>query len=529
MSYSKNYFGRKVVFTEDDIVVRKLFLKYETSELQIEDLREHFERYGTIEDIQLFERPQDKKETTGYVLFQGCRDAADVLAKVMHFVREYRVHVEAYYSWGQPGVEEIDPSDYSIMRLNDDCLERIYRYLPLPDQLNLARLCRRCPALYRSINVGIFTSMSLWNVRDFFIYFGSYLREIVGQMPQKHVRHLCQFLGEHCSNLRSLRISMTVLSERSMYKLFSQKLLQLEVLQLQYSKLDDEYLPALSGLRNLRKLDLCYNDLLKGEKMDCLPSCIESLNLLYCSELQITLLPQICKSLPYLRDLSVRVARIGNAEVFRQLANDSLCNCLESLTIHSNCTSPPSLEYLAKLPSISKLDFHNCKTSRLLHEWLVEHKQHQLVRFVLDTRFAMNVTELLQICQLSALRVLALPYNTELDDGVMERLGQLSHLEYLDLRECDNVSEIAVLRLLHECGKLHTLKLDYCRLIGEQLIHNIIHQLAEEVRLQNREQTQRQLPVKLSIRGLKFRMSLLQHPRVARKDMVDVTLVSTEL
>lgn len=529
MSYFKNCFGRKVVYTEDDIVVRKLFLKYETSELQIEDLRGHFANYGTIEDIQLFERPQDKKETTGYVLFEGCRDAADVLAKVMHFVLEYRVYVEAYYSWGQPGVEGIEPSDYTLMRLNDDCLERIYRYLPVPDQLNLARLCRRCPPLYRSINFNMFTSMTLWNVRDFFIYFGSYLREIVGQIPMHmHVRRICQFLSEHCSNLKILRISRIILSKRSMYKLFSQQLLQLEVLEIQYSELTDEYLPALFALRNLRKLALNYNELLTGKHMDCLPTSIESLNLLYCSELKIELLPGICKSLPYLRDLSVRVTQSGSADVFQQLVNYNCCNCLESFAIHSNGFIPPGLKYLAKLPSISKLDFYDCPTTRLLHESLVEHKQHQLVRLVLDTRIALNVAELLQICKLSALRVLALPFNSALDDSVMERLGQLSHLEHLDLRACKKVNENAVLRLLHECGKLHILKLDYCPLLGEQLVHNIIRQLAEEVQFQNRKQMQRQLPLKLTIGGRKFRMSLLQHPRVASRDMVDVSLVSTE-
>lgn len=524
MSYFRSCFGRKIVYTEDDIVVRKLFLKYETSELQIEDLREHFARYGAIEDIQLFDRPQDKKETTGYVLFQGCRDAADVLAKVMHFVCEYRVHVEAYYSWGQPGVEGIEPSDYSITRLNDDCLERICRYLPLPDQLNLARLCRRCPALYRSINIGMFKSMNLWNVRDFFIYFGSDLREIEGQMPEKHQRRLCHFIGEHCINLRILRISQIVLSERDIYNLFSQQLLQLEELQLNCFNLKDENLPALSSLRYLRKLDLCFNEMLTGKHMDCLPSCIESLNLLYCSKLQFPLLPGICKSLPHLRDLSVRLTKPGNADVFREMVRHNCCNCLESLTIHCNYISPQHMEYVAKLPSMSKLVLHDCQTSSLFHEWLVEHKRQQLVHFVVNNRLDMDVAMLLQICQLSALRALALPNNNKLDDGVMEQLGQLSHLENLDLRRCRNVSENAVLRLLHECGKLHSLQLDYCPLLGEQLVHNMIHKLTEEVQLHNQKQTQRQLPVKLYVCGKQFSMSLLQHPRVALKDMVDVKL-----
>lgn len=526
MSYFMNCFGRKIFYTEDDIVVRKLFIKYERLELQIEDLRKHFARFGDIEDIQLFDMPPDKQERTGYVLFQGCRDAADVLVKVMHFVCGYRVHVKPYYSWGQPGVQDIEPSDYSIARLNDDCLERIYHYLPLPDQLNLARLCGRCPALYRSINLGILKSMSLWNVRDFFIYFGSKLREIEGPMPQILQRHLCDFLGEHCSNLRILRISQIVLSEPDMYKLFSQQLLQLEELQLHCVNFNDEYLPALSSLRYLRKLIFCFNDILTGKHMDCLPSCIESLNLLYCAKLQFALLPGICKALPHLRDLSVRITRPANADSFRQMVEDNCCNCLESLTIHCDSITPKYMEYLAKFPSMSKLVLYKCQTSSLFNQWLIEHKRQQLVHFVINNHRGMDLAMLLQICQLSALRVLALPLNDMLDDGVMEQLGQLSHLENLDLRWCKNITENGVLRLLHECGKLHKLQLEYCPHLGEQLVHNMIRQLTEEVQLQKRKQkqTQRQLPVKLTVCGKQFSKSLLEHPRVALKDMVDVEL-----
>lgn len=138
----------------------------------------------------------------------------------------------------------------------------------------------------------------------------------------------------------------------------------------------------------------------------------------------------------------------------------------------------------------------------------------------------MDLAMLLQICQLSALRVLALPLNDMLDDGVMEQLGQLSHLENLDLRWCKNITENGVLRLLHECGKLHKLQLEYCPHLGEQLVHNMIRQLTEEVQLQKKKQkqTQRQLPVKLTVCGKQFSKSLLEHPRVALKDMVDVEL-----
>lgn len=527
MSYFKNCFGRKIAYTEDDIVVRKLFLKCPAGEVKIDELRKHFDGYGTVRELQLNDKSDDNTETTGFVLYQCCRDAADALAKDVQIVNECRVAVQAYFSWGQPeieSIEQIEPADHSITRLNDDCLERVYRYLPLADQLNLARLCKRCPPLYKSINLCMFTSMSAWNVRDFFIYFGPYLLEIYGDIPYKNRQLLVHFLGKHCSDLRVLRISQGAFAVPNMYKLFQQQLLQLEELQLQSFCLEDESLPALRLLRNLRKLNLCYNQLLTGKHMDCLPSSIESLNLLYCNALQFELLPGICKSLPRLRELSLRLNQTGNGDVFRQLACDRCCECLESLTISTGSfdSALPSMQYLAKLPSLSKLILDG-SPSDLLLEWLVEHKRQQLVHFEVNQSMRQPGVLLPRICQLEALRVLSLPAQCVIDDLIMEQLGNLRHLEHISLQQCSKVSDYAVQRLLLDCDKLHTLRLIHCRLLGNKLIHNIISQLTEEVLLL--EQRQRQLPVKLQLFGSKIHVSMLQHPAVTRKDMVEVTLL----
>lgn len=515
-SYFKNCFGRKIAYTEDDVVVRKLFLVCQAGKVGIEELRKHFDGYGTVKELRLSKKPDDNNEITGYVLFESCRDAADALAKDFHYVNECRIYVKAYYSWGQPDIEEIEkiePTDYSIARLNDDCLERIYRCLPLPDQLNLARLCKRCSPLYRSINLAIFKSMSAWDVRDFFIYFGPHLREIVGDLPGNDMGLLAHYLGKYCKDLKILKISQSALLLRNVNKLFQEQLLQLEELQLHSVNLLDESLLALRQLRNLRKLDLRYNRLLTGKHMDCLPSSIESFNILYCNDLQGELLPGICKSLPNLRELSLRLNHNSDADAIRQMVGDSCCECLESLTIltGSYSYSTFTMEYLAKLPSLSKLIMDR-PPSCLLLELLIEHKQQQLVHFEIDYTFPLASDLLQRICQLSALRVLSLPWNKKVDDVFMEQLGNLQHLEYINLKYCHNVSEYAVERLLLDCGKLHTLRLYHCRQLGNRLIFNIINQLNEELLLL--EQTQRQLPVKLQFYGSKI--DVQHHPQIGR-------------
>ncbi|KAH8404415.1 hypothetical protein KR222_011464 [Zaprionus bogoriensis] len=528
MSYVKPFYGRKIVYTEDHVVVRKVFMHHVANELQRDELWDYFLSYGNVTELEVYDEGSTKLKA-GHVVFENARDAADVLTRdTLHFVNDLRLNVEAFYSWGQPDVESIAPipSHSHIMRLNDDCLERIYRNLPLLDQLNLARICRRpCPFLHRYVHLGLFRTMTLWNVRDFLLYFGSGLREIVGKMPQLHRRRYCEFIGAYCDNLRVLRISQSPFSVRDMRNMFS-NFRQLEELQLTGCSLTDDALLELSQLQALRKLDLCYNDKLTGASMCRLPSSIESLKILFCSDLQLELLPHICKSLKNLRELSLRLAETDDTDVLRQVVSDNSLDSLESLTIWTNFANQQHFEFLAKLPRLWKLIMYASPPSSLLLAWLVEHKSRQLAHCEFHTHVSQSVEQLQLIFQLSALRVLALPSNSEIDDGIVVQLASgLPNLEQINLQTCKRLTENAVLQLLLNCPKLQTLQLQRCRLLGRRFIFNIIDMLREEVRLQR---CQRALPVQLYLYGRPFNEFLLQCPCIASKDVVHLTIKRPE-
>ncbi|XP_030556055.1 uncharacterized protein LOC115759293 [Drosophila novamexicana] len=526
MSYIsyRHFNGRTIAFTDDNVEVKKLFLQRVPFKMHTETLQTYFSYFGKVLHVELIEKPRKKKFKFGYVLFESSRDAADVLLKEMHLINDRLIKLEPYHSWGQPAVENIEPipEESPIRRLNDDCLYRIYRYLSLTDQLNLARALKRCPPLYSSINLGTFKSISLWDMHDFFVLFGYKLNQIVGQIPRNRYRRLIEFVSTHCHNLRVLRITNSPLTVCNTYKLVGH-LHQLQELKLSNCDLVDDCLPSLTGLHKLKKLDLCYNDMLTGLLMDKLPSSIESLNLLYCIDVESMFLPRICSALPQLKELGIRTLLTEHTNVFQELANGHCCDKLETITLQTEASFHLQfhLEYLAKLPGLKKLIMYERPTLMLL-QWLVEHKSEQLIHLENNSRMSLDAQQMALVAQLNALRILALPNNIDIDDDVMGKLCNLQHLEVIHLQGCKKITDQAVLRLLLSCSKLHVLHLERCRLLSGQLIHCIIGELRELCRLQLNH---RQLPVKLYFFGAKFNDFMLKHSDVrAASDMVDIEL-----
>ncbi|TDG41919.1 hypothetical protein AWZ03_011655 [Drosophila navojoa] len=519
------FYGRTIAYTEDNIEIRKLFVHALPIEMELEVLSNYFNSFGRVLQMELTEKATDRRFKYGYVLYESSRDAADVLLKERHLVEEQLVKVEAFYSWGQPASVERCGSICQmspIMRLNDDCLLCIYRYLALADQLSLARVLQRCPPLYSSINLGIFKGLSLWHIRDFLLLFGQHLSQLVGQIPRNHHQRLIEYLANHCQRLKVLRLRYSPLSLRNMRKLFGQ-LQQLEELELSNCDLSDESLLALSHLTKLKALNLCYNDMLTGRHMDKLPSSIESLDLLYCFDLQFALLPSICSRLPKLRELSVKAVHTEQTDVFRALANEHCCERLERLALKtlSYQEQPLHLEYVAKLPALRQLIIHDSPPSLELLQWLVTYKAQQLIQLESSSRISLDARQLELVAQLKALRILSLPHHNQLDDEGMAKLCSLQDLREISLQSCKRVTEQAILRLLLSCKQLHVLHLERCVLLFGQLIYSIESELREEL---HSGCHQRQLPVQLFFYGSKINEFVLKHPDLAGNDVVHVEL-----
>ncbi|XP_034100534.1 uncharacterized protein LOC117565512 [Drosophila albomicans] len=541
------YFKKGVAYTEDHIVVKKLFLYNVDNKLTIPDLQKYFEDFGQVLGLQIFpsrsrigsnwKRSKALRLMTGYVFFAQAKDAAEVLRNTSHTINKLRFSVKPNDSWHQPDAyakpehldEEKSEQSAVLLTLNDHCLEHIMRQLQLPDRIRFARTCNRLRSVYvqasaalnRSISFDSFDGATDWDMRDFFTLSGAHVQHIEGNVPPARCQRLCEYLGQHCRNLRSMRATASYLSTRNMHKLFA-RTHQLEELQLRACQLLNDGLLALKHLRQLQRLDLSDNRRLTGLNMNLLPPSIVSLTLVNCNGFHSQYMAKICRALPKLRQLNLHAVYTITTG-FQQLVSSNCGNAIEEVIISSNPMH--EYEYIAKLPRLKKLVLYYVEPGTtfrpMLLTWLVQHKAQQLQHFEVRGQNCINGELLVEIGKLVGLRILALPHNSVIGERELESL-KLPQLEQLNLKYWLNLTDAAVLRLLAACPKLQLLHLEECPRLTDNLLHDIIFKL----RLQQRaKELQRQLPVVMHVHGSRINWFNVHHPDVtAAKDVLDVTL-----
>ncbi|KAH8377099.1 hypothetical protein KR093_003423, partial [Drosophila rubida] len=384
-----------------------------------------------------------------------------------------------------------------IVSLNDHCLEHIMRHLRLPDRIRFARTCNRIrgvyvqasPAMHRSMSFDAFDGMTIWDMRDFFLLSGSHVLHIEGNVPPGRCQRLCEYLGQYCVNLRSMRATASKLTIRNMHKMFA-RTHELEELQLRACALYNDGLLALKHLKLLKRLDLSDNRQLTGLNMNYLPASIESLTLANCNGFLSKYMPKICRALPKLRVLNMKAVYTITTG-FQQLVSSRCGNSIEEVTISSNPVH--EYEHIAKLPSIKKLVLYSVEQGVTLRPkllaWLVQHKAQQLQHFEARGQNCISGEQLVEIGKLAALHTLVLPHNNVIEERELEIL-KLPLLEELNLKYWPNLTNAAVLRLIVACPKLQMLHLEECTRLTDKLLHDIIFKLRLQVRA---KEVQRQL------------------------------------
>ncbi|EDV98361.1 GH22715 [Drosophila grimshawi] len=545
-------FRDDVAYTEDDILIKKLFLFNVAPELVPKQLEAYFVKFGSVKRMQLFGPPSlagakyigDKIKTkTGYIYFNDPRSAARALRRTVHYVGRRRLCVRPSDSWHQPDafgpptqlvVPASDEPVAPIMILNDHCLEYIVRLLVLSDRIHFARTCVRfenvfqqvSPALDKCVKFDDLMEMTLWDVRDFFKLSGRHIKQILGVIPQRHSKRIFEFMGAHCINLQKMSITATKLTAHNMYKTF-EKMNQLQDLRLRACELTNDSLLALKDLPELKNLDLSNNEKLTGLHMTRLPVSLESLTLTSCTGLNSKLLPKVCQALKHLKALHLKGVYITEVR-YKQLVTAKCCNALETITI-SDSDSEYSMvrsnqyEHIAKLPSVQNIIVYCNDTNMVrpqLFAWLEEFKSKQLQRLEVHGLDCINADMILNISRLSALQTLILANNDAVDDRGMEMLGALHELEEINLKNCSKLSDNAVLRLILDCHKLKMLHLDYCPMLTGKLLTDIIFKVRFQVR---QKDVKRPLPIKMSVYGCRMDESSLQNADVAAKDIIDLS------
>ncbi|XP_030238864.1 uncharacterized protein LOC108652885 [Drosophila navojoa] len=541
------YFKDGEAYTEDHILIKKLYMIHVGSTLSLKNLRDYFSTFGAVKHLEVLthsanasgckaaaEKPKSK---SGFVLFDDARSAAKLLHRKVHYVKSIRVSVVPSDSWHQPDAQGIplaadDEPAAAIMNLNDHCLDHIFRMLPLSDRIHFARTCLRfreiykqaAPALDKSMKFEEFTDLTMWDVRDFFLLSGPHVKEIEGVIPQRHFKRLVEFLGNNCINLTTLKITVNKLPLKMMEKIFG-KLNKLQNLQLRCCGLRNDALLALKHLPMLKNLDLSNNDKLTGQHMNRLPATLESLTLTSCTSVQGKLLIRALKSLKHLKELNLKgLYSIGPA--FKQLVESQRYHTLEAMTVSTDFGfgMANQYEYIAKLPRLKKVivySHHEDNTVRpKLLTWLVDHKAEQLEHFEGLGQNCLNATMLAQLSKLSALRTLIIPANDAIGPREVEALCALQQLEEINLKYCTNLTDQSVLLLILSCPKLRVVHLDNCPQLSGRLLSDIVF----KIRLQLRQsETERPLPIKIGLYGCKIDKAFLDGIQQTAKDILEIS------
>ncbi|XP_046866646.1 putative F-box/LRR-repeat protein At4g15060 isoform X2 [Drosophila willistoni] len=467
--HREHYVKNGLWFTEDHIPVRKLFLTNIPEDLKEDTLFEHFKRFGSVISAQLF-------YNAGFVLFANASDATKALEIKNHHVNGHIIDVIVAESWHQPdSFEASQPptaGDQSgeayILKIPDDCLSMILKFLPLADQVHFQTVCKRFQFVYqltaRSIHKSIASqeldNLTLLECRQFFLISGPCVTDL-NLTHSNFPECMLKYFGRNCINLKSLQLPQFQLTVEIMFEIFSSTD-KLENLKLNNCYLADKTLLALKNLKNLKKLDLAWNYSLSGLHLEELPVSIENLNLMGCHSIQSGYLIQMCKSLTNLRELDIGYVDSNLAEVFNNMVKKGYCPLLETLRLSID----GKYEDIAQLPKLKSIYIHYISEKinvTELFDQLVLFKSKELEELKIKLILVCFITKeiLMKIPKLSGLKTLAICCTPNIDDEVLNAFTNLRKLEHIDLGFCDQVNDSNVLRLVLGCPKLQKIPIHY--------------------------------------------------------------------
>lgn len=162
-------------------------------------------------------------------------------------------------------------SQPSILMLNDDCLEHIFKTLDVKEQFGLSCACQRLHEVFKMVckieNKTHTLGHPLWETRDFFETAGPFIEELIGSGPYKYKdsKTILEFICNFCPNIQDL--SFTKLRLKSDITLLN-NLTKITSLKLQNCSLNDNAILTIVMLPKLDFLSVDLNNKLTGELME---------------------------------------------------------------------------------------------------------------------------------------------------------------------------------------------------------------------------------------------------------------------
>lgn len=404
-----------------------------------------------------------------------------------------RLTVRPADSWHQPDFKDMDELGWNeaveqdeagtILRLNDDCLLKIFEYLPMTDLIQAEKACWRfrsiAELIYKSYKVfdsDDYDMCSLVCLRNVLYNIGPYVQSLKANFRFNSTRNgqLLRFAALYCTDLKVLQLCGIEVTYkiRNIHNMF-RHLRKLEIGACSVSDHDLSYLLRASENKTIEELSLSNNQKLTGKflvhfrniKTASFYSCsniqpfhfiafvrenpgIEDLNIILCDRVDAKCIETIAETLTGLKRLSMNNAYVNiySSELFSPLTN---LKSLTHLTIrYVNYGSVDSL--LLGMSEAVPLEYLDISSGQLSKQGL------------------------LAIQNFKTLRALTMSRKKDCDDDVMRQIARLRTLEELHIAACNNVTNDGVEEVVRQNVNIRFLDLSACYNMSPDLVPTLV-------------------------------------------------------
>lgn len=369
----------------------------------------------------------------------------------------------------------------TVLMLNDDCLEKIFKYLPMRDLLKAERVCWRfrsiAEMIYKTFKVfdsEPYQEFSVMELRSLIYNIGPYCHSLYVKfyVANRNLQVL-RFAAQYCTSVTALHLCGIEISYKikNIQNLF-RNLTKLEIEACSMSDQSLIYLMKASENDSITELNLSSNHELTGKSLQMFRH-LRVANLYSATNIQPKHFLEFVRGNPTLEDLNIVLCGKITPECMQAIAK---LPCLKKLAIsngYSGIASNGVYSVLKQLKTLTHLKISYVNYG-VLDKFLMDLSEEVPLEFLDISSGHMTKSCLDAILNFKTLRGLVLNHKKDCDDTVLCKLARLRTLEELSIASCHNVTDKGVEEIVRLNPQLQKIDVSSCQYLSQELIESLV-------------------------------------------------------
>ncbi|CAD7088771.1 unnamed protein product [Hermetia illucens] len=371
-----------------------------------------------------------------------------------------------------------------IPALDEYCLEHIFSFLEILDQLNVAKVCLEFKTIIKRLIVNkefdfntIYECTSLPFAIETFTEYGSIIKKIFMQFDA--VEDMVPFyylVPEHCHNIEEVQFNFPYYVDDEIMEMMFKASKNIKVLFCNARELYDGHSLFISELKELEALNIKENRDVTGMHLNKLTK-LKDLNIQGCTEFESKHFIDICKATK-LTKLNITECLQLDGAAFETLLETQ--TDLEEIGV-SHCYPNANIDIVTRLPKLRHVFIkYLCQRNGI-------HKESDLINLLakyhpdsIDTLVMTrpeNLTKALRggVLKFKNLRKVSFLADEDLDDAFLSEISRnCTNLEEVDISESENVTNEGIIELVKNLQGLRRLDLRRCDQFDQSLYAKLI-------------------------------------------------------